>query len=93
MEQGKNHACFHMSYSESPNKSVVKDTMDKLTIMIATKRMRYAFLEGYHRVYVLITLLKADNPNIVPFHGPFHTPYVIMSAISKLYTSATKGVS
>ena len=64
MEPGKSKACFHMSYSQPPNKSVVKNIMDKLTINIATKRMPFAFLVGDHPVYVLITLLKsADSPS------------------------------
>ena len=61
--------------------------MDKLTIIIATKNMLYAFLEGNHPVYGLITLLKAENPNkcldSVPFLSPFHTQCVVMSAICK----------
>ena len=31
MEQWKSKACFHMSYSQPPNMSVVKDIMDKVT--------------------------------------------------------------
>ena len=46
-----------MSYSQPPNKSVVTDIVDKLTIIIATKRMPFAFLVGDHPVYVLITQL------------------------------------
>jgi len=34
-------------------------SMDKLTIIIATKRMPFASLVGDHPVYVLITLLKS----------------------------------
>jgi len=48
-----------MSYSQLPNKPVVKDIMDMLTIIIATKRMPFASLVGDHPVYVLITLLKS----------------------------------
>ena len=59
MEQWKSKACFHMSYSQAPNKSVVKDIVDKLTIIIATKRMPFAFLVGNHPTYILITLLKS----------------------------------
>ena len=48
--------------------------MDKLTIIIASKRMPFVFLGGDHPVYVLITLLKDENPNkyydIVPVLGP-----------------------
>ncbi|KAJ3602020.1 hypothetical protein NHX12_029780 [Muraenolepis orangiensis] len=77
MEQRKSKAYFHTSYNQPPNKSVVNDVMDKLSTIIATKRMPFAFLVGDHPVYVLITLLKAENPNkyrdIVPFLGPFHT--------------------
>ena len=65
MEQGKSKACFQMSYSQPPNKSVVKDVMDKLTIIIATKRMPFAFLVGYHPEYVLITLLKYGKLSIL----------------------------
>ena len=40
-------------------------------------------------MYVLVTLLKAENPvkyrNIVPFLGPFHTQCSMMSAIYKRY--------
>ena len=40
-------------------------------------------------MYVLITLLKAENPckyhDIVPFLGPFHTQCAMMSAIYKRY--------
>jgi hypothetical protein len=64
--------------------------MDKLSTIIATKHMPFAlFLVGDHPVYVIITLLKAENPNkyrdIVPFLGPFHTQCVMMSAIYKRY--------
>ena len=69
--------------------------MDKLTIIIATKRMPFAFLVSDHPVYVLITLLKAENPNkycdTVPFLGPFHTECVMTSAIYKLYKGSTLG--
>ena len=43
-EQGKSKAYFHMSYNQPPSKSVVNDIMDKLTTIIATKRMPFAFL-------------------------------------------------
>ena len=65
-----------MSYNQPPNKSVVND-MDKQSTIIATKRMPFTFFMGDHPMQVLITLLKAENPNkycgIVPFLGPFHT--------------------
>ena len=84
-----------MSYSQPPNKSVVKDIMDKLTTIIATKRMPFAFLVGDHPVYVLITLLKAGNSDqyrdIVLFLGPFHTQCVMMSAIYKRYKGSELG--
>ena len=71
MEQRKGKAYFHMSYNQPPSKSVVNDIMDKLSTIITTKHMPFAFLVGDHPVYVLITLLKAENPNkyrdIVPF--------------------------
>lgn len=88
-EQGKSKAYFHISYNQAPNKSVVNDIMDKLSTIIATKRMPFAFLVGDHPVYVIITQLKAESPNkyrdIVPFLGPFHTQCVMMSAIYKRY--------
>ena len=89
MEQRKGKAYFHMSYNQPPSKSVVNDIMDKLSTIITTKHMPFAFLVGDHPVYVLITLLKAENPNkyrdIVPFLGPFHTQCVLMNAIYKRY--------
>ncbi|KAJ3585747.1 hypothetical protein NHX12_014466 [Muraenolepis orangiensis] len=95
MEQRKSKAYFHRSYNQLPNKSVVNDVMDKLSTIIATKRMPFAFLVGDHPVYVLITLLKAENPNkyrdIVPFLGPFHTQCVMMSAIYKRYKGSELG--
>ena len=46
-------------------------------------------------MYVLITLLKAENPDkyhdIVPFLGPFHTQCVMMSAIYKRYKGSELG--
>jgi hypothetical protein len=82
VEQRKRKAYFHMSYNQPPNKSVVNDILDKLSTIIATKRMPFAFLVGDHPVYVLITLLKAENPakyrDIVPFLGPFHTQCVMI---------------
>lgn len=67
----------------------MNDIMDKLSTIITTKRMPFAFLVGDHPVYVLITLLKAENPNkycdIVTFLGPVHTQRVMMSAIYKRY--------
>ena len=60
-----------------------------------TKRMPFAFLVGDHLVYVLITLLKAENPNkyrdIVPFLVPFHTQCVMMNAIYKCYNGSELG--
>jgi len=84
-----------MSYSQAPNKSVVNDVMDKLSTIIVTKRMPFAFLVGDHHVYVLITQLNAENPNkyrdIVPFLGPFHTQFVMMSAIYTRYKGSELG--
>jgi len=87
--QEKSKAYFHMSYNQSPNKSVINDIMNKLTKIIAVKHMPFAFLVGDLPVYVLVTLLKAENSvkyhNIVPFLGPFHTQCSMMSAIYKRY--------
>lgn len=58
-KQGKSKAYFHMSYNQPPNKSVVNDIMEKLSTIITTKHMPFAFLVGDLPVYVLITLLKA----------------------------------
>lgn len=95
MEQRKSKAYFHTSYNQPPNKSVLNDAMDKLSTIIATKRMPFAFLVGDHPVYVLIILLKAENPNkyhdILPFLGPFHTQCVMMSAIYKRYKGSELG--
>ena len=84
-----------MSYSQAPNKSVVNDVIDKLSTIIVTKRMSFAFLVGDHPVYVLITQHKAENPNkyrdIVQFLGPFHTQCVMMSAIYTRYKGSELG--
>jgi hypothetical protein len=73
----------------------VNDIMDKLSHIIDSKGMPFAFLVGDHPVYVLITLLKAENAdkyrNIVPFLGPFHTQCVMMSAIYKRYKGSELG--
>ena len=94
-EHGKSKAYFHASYNQPPNKSVVNDIMDKLSSIIATKHMPFAFLVGDHPVFVLVTLLKAENPqkyhDIVPFLGPFHTQCVMMSAIYKRYKGSELG--
>ena len=94
-EQRKSKPYFHMTYNQPPGKSVVNDIMDKLAVIIATKRMPFAFLVGDHPVYVLITLLKAENPKkyseIVPFLGPFHTQCVMMSAVYKRYKGSELG--
>ena len=77
MPHGKGKAYFQMSYNQPPNKSVVNDVMDKLSIIITNKHMPFAFLTGDIPVYIIITTLKAENTNkyrnIVPFLGPFHT--------------------
>lgn len=95
VEQGKSKAYFHMSYNQPPTKSGVNDIMEKLSTIIATKRMPFAFLVGDHPVYILITLLKAENPNkyrdIVPFLGPFHIQCVLMNAIYKHYKGSELG--
>ncbi|KAK1906746.1 Elongation factor P, partial [Dissostichus eleginoides] len=44
MWQDKSKAYFHTSYNQPPDKSVVKDVMDKLVTIIATKHMPFAFL-------------------------------------------------
>ena len=94
-ELRKSKAYFHMSYNQPPSKSVVNDIMNKLTTIIATKCMPFAFLVGHLPVYVLITLLKAENPckfcDIVPFLGPFHTQCAMMSAIYKRYKGSELG--
>ena len=73
----------------------MNDIMDKLSTIIATKRKPFAFLVGDHPMCVLITLLKAENPNkyrdIVPFLGPFHTQCVMMSTIYKHYKGSELG--
>jgi len=60
--------------------------MDKLPNIIMIKHMHFAFLVEDLPVYVLVTLLKAENPvkyhDIVPF---LHTLCSIMSAIYKRY--------
>jgi hypothetical protein len=95
VEQRKSKAYFHASYNQPPNKSVVNDIMNRLSAIISMKRMPFAFLVGDHPVYVLITILKAENPNkyhdIVPFLGPFHTQCVMMSAIYKRYKGSELG--
>jgi len=78
----------HISINQSPNKSVINDIMNKLTNIITVKHMPFAFLVGDLPVYVLVTLLKAENSkyhNIVPFLGPFHIQCSMMSAIYKRY--------
>lgn len=69
--------------------------MDKLADIINTNRMPFGFLVGDHPVYVLITVLKAENPNkysdIVPFLGPFHTQCVMMNTIYKRYKGGELG--
>jgi len=65
------------------------DVMNKLTNIITVKHMPFSFLVGDLPVYVLVTLLKAENSvkyhNIVPFLGPLHTQCSMMSAIYKRY--------
>ncbi len=82
-------AYFHASYNQPPNESFVNDIMDKLSSIITTKNMPFAFLVGDQPVYILITQLKAENPikyhDIVPFLGPFHMQCIMMSAIYKRY--------
>ena len=73
----------------------MNDIMEKLSQIIVKKHMPFAFLVGDHPVIVLITLLKAENPDkyhdIVPFLGPFHTQCVMMSAIYKRYMGSELG--
>ena len=84
MEQGKSIDCFHMSYNQPPNKSVVNDIMNKLSV----NHKPFAFLVGDHPLCVLVTLLKAENPvkyhNIVPLIGPVYTQCSMISAIYKI---------
>ena len=63
MDQGKSKAYFHIAYNQPPNMSVVNDVMDKLSTIIVTKSMPFAFLVRDHPVYVLITQLKAYKPD------------------------------
>ena len=95
MHQGKSKAYFHTSYNQPPNKSVVKDIIDKLVDIITTNRMPFGFIVGDHPVYGLITVLKAENPNkysdIVPFLGPFHTQCVTMNTIYERYKGSELG--
>ncbi len=58
LEQGKSKAYFHMSYNQPPSKSVVDDIMDKLTAIIATKRMPFAFLVGIFQCISSLLCLK-----------------------------------
>ena len=86
-KQGKNMAYFHTSYNQLPNKSFVDDIMKKLSKIIITKHMPLAFHIGNIPVYVLITLLKTENPSkdcvIVPFLVSFNTQCAMMGAIYK----------
>jgi len=85
----KSKVYFHTSYNQLPNNSVVKDVINKLADIITTNRMHFGFLVEDHPVCVLITVLKAENPNkysdIVPFLCPFHTQCVMMNTIYKRY--------
>jgi len=68
-----------MSYNQSPNKSVINDIMNKLT---KVKHMPFAFLVGDLPVYVLVTLLKAENS--VKYHNNYCTlswsiPYTVLN--------------
>ncbi|KAK7083811.1 hypothetical protein SK128_007703 [Halocaridina rubra] len=75
--------------SQPPNKPVVKNVMDKLSTIIAIKHIPFVFLVGDLPAYVLITQLKAANPNnfhdLVSFLRPFYTQCVMMSTIYKHY--------
>ena len=61
VEHGKSKAYFHMSYNQSSNKSIINDIMNKFTNIITVRHMPFAFLVGDLPVYVLVTLLKAEN--------------------------------
>jgi hypothetical protein len=93
MEQKRSQA--YMSYNQPPNKTDVKDVMDKFSIIIDTKCMPFTFLVEDHTVCVVITLLKAENPNkycaIVPFLGPFHTQRVRINVFYKRYKGSELG--
>jgi len=54
MKQSKSKVYFHTSYNQPPNKSVVNDIMEKLSTIIITKHIPFAFLVGDLPVYVLI---------------------------------------
>ena len=56
-------AYYHMQYSQAPNKSIVNDVMDDISTIIVTNRMPFAFIVGDHPVYILITQIKAENPD------------------------------
>ena len=88
-EQEKSKAFYYLSYDQPPTKSVLKDIMDKLTVIITEKNMPFAYLVGDLPVFILITELKAENSQqyqtITPFLGPFHTQCAMMSAIFKRY--------
>jgi len=71
------------------------NVIDKLSTIIATKHMPFAFLVGDHLLYILIIMLKAKNSNmycdIAPFLGPFHTQCVMMNVIYKRYKGSELG--
>ncbi|KAJ3584789.1 hypothetical protein NHX12_015284, partial [Muraenolepis orangiensis] len=75
-------------------KTVSRALTEKVPEMQAVTPYRTIKRVG-HPVYVLITLLKAENPNkyrdIVPFLGPFHTQCVMMSTIYKRYKGSELG--
>ena len=59
---GKSKPYYHKSYDQPPNKTVVRDIMDKQLAIILEKNMPYAFTTGDQPVYTLLMDLKAEHP-------------------------------
>ena len=64
-----------MSYSQAPDKSVVNDFMDKLSSIIVTKRMLFAFLVEDHPVCA--SLSHSSRLGTQACAVPWSLPYTV----------------
>ena len=85
----KSRAIYHMTYTNSPSKTILNDVMCKLAKSIEEKKMPFAIIVDDHPVYVLMLEFKSENAElfskILSFMGPFHIQMSFIYSICKKF--------
>ena len=84
-KQSATKAYFHKSYDQPPNKTVMRDIMNKQLEIIEEKKMPFAYICGDLPVYSNMDEIKGENrllyKPIYPWIAPFHLQCVMIVCI------------